>query len=303
MKIAILFCICCTLLLGCSEKNTPNSSTLGKINIVATTSIVADLVKEIGDSVVEVESLMGAGVDPHLYKASSGDLAKLRKANVIFYSGLHLEGKMIDVFEKLAHSKPTIPVADATLKGLRSISETMYDPHIWFSIPLWKQAAKKVKDQLVSSSPSNAKYFEQRYSSYIQTLDSLDTWIRETIQTIPPQRRTLVTAHDAFAYFGAEYSVKIHSLQGISTIAEFGINDIISLVNVIDSANIPAVFIESSVPPKSIEAVINALKTRNKTIRLGGILYSDALGEKNSDAGTYIGMFRMNVKTIAEALR
>lgn len=289
--------------MGCSQKNTPLSISNNKVSVVATTSIVADLVSVIGDTAISVSSLMGAGVDPHLYKASSGDLTLLREADVIFYNGLHLEGKMIDVFQKLSSSKPVIPIANETLNGLRKISDNLYDPHIWFSVPLWKQSALIVKNQLIQSSPNNKVYFEKNYTKYIQTLDSLDQWIRSTIATLPAEKRILVTAHDAFAYFGAEYRVTIHSLQGISTMAEFGINDIISLVNTIDSANIPAIFVESSVPPKSIEAVITALKTRNKTIRLGGVLYSDALGEKNSSAGTYIGMVKTNVTTIVSALK
>jgi manganese/zinc/iron transport system substrate-binding protein len=210
---------------------------------------------------------------------------------------------MIDVFQKLSNSKSVTPIAKESLQGLRKISENFYDPHIWFSVPLWKQAALTVKNQLTQSSPNHKAYFEKNYSNYLQSLDSLDQWIRRTIATISNEKRILVTAHDAFAYFGAEYGVRIHSLQGISTMAEFGINDIISLVNTIDSANIPAIFVESSVPPKSIEAVINALKTRKKTIKLGGILFSDALGEKNSIAGTYIGMVRTNVSTIVNALQ
>jgi len=289
--------------MGCSQKNTPLAVSNNKLNVVATTSIVADLVSVIGDTAISVSSLMGAGVDPHLYKASSGDLTLLREADVIFYNGLHLEGKMIDVFQKLSNSKSVTPVVNESLHGLRKISDKFYDPHIWFSVSLWKQAALTVKNQLTQSSPNNKAYFEKNYTKYIQSLDSLDQWIRSTIATLPAEKRILVTAHDAFAYFGAEYGVKIHSLQGISTMAEFGINDIISLVNTIDSANIPAIFVESSVPPKSIEAVINALKTRNKTIKLGGILYSDALGERNSTAGTYIGMVRTNVSTIVNALK
>lgn len=303
MKIVSIPLLFIFLLMGCSQKNTPLAVSNNKLNVVATTSIVADLVSVIGDTAISVSSLMGAGVDPHLYKASSGDLTLLREADVIFYNGLHLEGKMIDVFQKLSNSKSVTPVVNESLQGLRKISDKFYDPHIWFSVSLWKQAALTVKNQLTQSSPNNKVYFEKNYTKYIQSLDSLDQWIRSTIATLPAEKRILVTAHDAFAYFGAEYGVKIHSLQGISTMAEFGINDIISLVNTIDSANIPAIFVESSVPPKSIEAVINALKTRNKTIKLGGILYSDALGERNSTAGTYIGMVRTNVSTIVNALK
>ncbi|MBL8005299.1 MAG: zinc ABC transporter substrate-binding protein [Candidatus Kapabacteria bacterium] len=303
MKIVCVALLFIFLLMGCSQKNTPLTVSNNKLNVVATTSIVADLVSVIGDTAITVSSLMGAGVDPHLYKASSGDLTLLREADVIFYNGLHLEGKMIDVFQKLSNSKSVTPIAKESLQGLRKISENFYDPHIWFSVPLWKQAALTVKNQLTQSSPNHKAYFEKNYSNYLHSLDSLDQWIRRTIATISNEKRILVTAHDAFAYFGAEYGVRIHSLQGISTMAEFGINDIISLVNTIDSANIPAIFVESSVPPKSIEAVINALKTRKKTIKLGGILFSDALGEKNSIAGTYIGMVRTNVSTIVNALQ
>lgn len=297
----LLLFIC--LVMGCSQKNTPLSNNQNKLKVVATTSIIADVVSIIGDTTISVTSLMGAGVDPHLYKASSGDLTLLREADVVFYNGLHLEGKMIDVFQKLSSSKPVSPIANESLTGLRNISNNLFDPHIWFSIPLWKQAVTTIKNQLSQSSPKNKEYFEKNYQKYIKSLDSLDAWIRTSISSIPQEKRILVTAHDAFAYFGAEYGVTIYSLQGISTIAEFGINDIISLVNKIDSSNIPAIFVESSVPPKSIEAVINALKTRNKTIRLGGVLYSDALGEKNSSAGTYIGMVKTNVLTIVNALK
>jgi len=264
--------------------------------------MVADMVTHIVGDSATVEALMLPGVDPHLYKASQGDLKKILDADYLVYNGLHLEGKLSGILEKQARVKPTIAVGEL-LDDLIALGKSNYDPHIWFDVALWKTATAKTAEQLAELDKSRAAYYHANAQVYMARLDSLDTWIHEQINTLPPERRVLVTAHDAFSYFGRAYGMEIHSLQGISTLSEFGLRDVSRLVDFIVTRAIPAVFVESSVSDRALKAVLAGVQQRGQQITIGGSLFSDALGMPGTPEGTYIGMVKHNVNTIVTALR
>lgn len=279
----------------------------GKLKIVTTTTMVTDLVKNIGGNLIEIEGLMGAGVDPHLYKASEGDVSKLFQADVIFYNGLHLEGKLVEVFEKMeAQQKKTVPLGEFLDKKELIASEyfaSNYDPHVWFNIRFFKQFAEKVTQVLSEEDPTNAEAYKTNNATFQKKLDALEEEVKATIATLPKEKRILVTAHDAFNYFGKEYGFNVVGLQGISTATEAGVQDVQRLSEFIITNKVKAIFIESSVPRRTIEALQQAVLSTKHEVIIGGSLYSDALGDANKVEGTYIGMFRYNVNTIVNALR
>lgn len=275
-----------------------------RLMIVTTTGMIADAVKNVTGDGADVISLMGAGVDPHLYKATQGDLQKLTDADVIFYNGLHLEGKMAEVLEKLGRTKTVIPVTQSIQEDeLRLITEGIHDPHIWFDVKLWKNAVVQVEKTLSEVDSAKQQIYQTNAARYLMQLDSLDKAVSEQIQTIPATQRVLITAHDAFGYFGDAYAMEVRGLQGISTVSEFGLKDVTELVDFIISRKIKAIFVETSVSEKSINAVIEGCKNRGWQVSIGGSLYSDAMGEANTPDGTYIGMVSKNVSTIVSALQ
>ena len=274
--------------------------------VVATTGIVADLVRSIAADTVEVRALMGPGVDPHLYKATHGDLGLLGKANCIFYSGLHLEGKMQEVLEALSKKKRTVAVTSAIDKKLlRSPPEFsgQYDPHLWFDVKLWSQTIVTVQDTLSALLPQHAEDYARNAREYTKTLQELDSWVRQQIEKIPVPQRLLITAHDAFGYFGQAYGIEVSALQGISTASEFGLVDVQRLINLIIERKLKAIFVETSVPERFIQAIQQGVKAKGSQVLLGGMLYSDALGESGSGAESYVGMVRTNVTMIVGALQ
>ncbi len=274
--------------------------------IVATTGMIADGIRNIAGDRLEVRALMGPGVDPHLYKASRDDLRLFREADMIFYNGLHLEGKMAEVLGKLGREKKVVPVAEV-ISPERLIpvnpDEKLYDPHVWFDIPLWKQVVEEISLELQAFDPEGKEVYQGRAAQYQASLDSLDRYIREKIDSIPQERRVLITAHDAFTYFGKAYQIEVKALQGISTLSEFGLRDVLDMVNFIVDRKIKAVFVETSIPRKSLEAVVEGCREKGHEVVIGGALYSDAMGEKGSPEGTYTGMVRYNVNTIYQSLR
>lgn len=297
-------------LTSCQQEQSKHEGTFlqppGRLRIVTTTGMIADAVKNVVGDSATVEALMGPGVDPHLYKATQGDLEKLNNADVIFYNGLHLEGKMVEVFEKLALRKPVIPVSkriDLSLFHKVPGFADAYDPHIWFDVKLWQQTVMLITDTLRTFDLKSRHYFQSNATTYLRQLDSLHTWIYSEIATIPEKQRVLITAHDAFGYFGAAYHIEVRGLQGISTMSEFGLQDITNLVNLITSRGIKAVFVESSVPRRSIEAVVEGCRERGHEVAIGGTLYSDAMGKAGTPDGNYIGMVTANVHTIVNALK
>jgi manganese/zinc/iron transport system substrate-binding protein len=277
----------------------------GKLNVVATTGMIGDLAINIGGDYVEVTSLMGSGVDPHLYKATAGDVRALEQADIIFYNGLHLEAGMSGVLERMSDQRPTTAVTKSIDPSVLSAPPEFagaYDPHVWFDVSLWKQAAEVVRDSLIELDPAHSSEYQVNASSYLEELDELDNYVREQIQRIPEERRVLVTAHDAFNYFGQAYGIEVAGLQGISTATEAGTADVQDLASLIVERQIPAIFIESSVPQRNIEAVQAAVEARGFDVRIGGELFSDAMGNPGTPEGTYPGMVRHNVDTIVSAL-
>jgi len=290
-------------LLACTGPG--NEQKQSRPTIVCTTNILGDVVSYLAGDSLEVQSLMGPGVDPHLYKATQGDVSALSQADLIVYNGLHLEGKMTEILEKLPAGK--VYEAASALDTARLINTSgyadAYDPHIWFDPLLWSQAVSGISGHLQKRYPSAASHIKQREQQFMMRLQALHHYSDSLLQLIPDSQRVLITAHDAFTYFGESFQVEVRALQGISTAAEYGIHDVNTLVDYIVSRRIKAVFIENSIPARSIEAVIAACEQKGHSVRLGGELYSDALGEAGSEAGTYLGMFQYNVETIAEALR
>lgn len=287
---------------GC--KNTDVSS--GKLRVVTTTNIISDLVYQIAGDAIELEHLMVSGVDPHLYKASEGDVMKLYNADIIFYNGLHLEGKMGDVFSKIEGKQKIISLGDFLPKAELIASESFggnYDPHVWFDIQLIHQFVEKITEELSASDPKNAEIYRKNKKTYQQELTALDKNLQEIIAAIPPEKRILITAHDAFSYFGKSYDFEVRGLQGISTITEAGVQDVRNLSNFIVTHQIKAIFVENSVPRRTIEALQAAVRAQGHDVAIGGTLYSDSLGNPGTDEGTYIGMYRYNVETIVNALR
>ncbi|MHC2991224.1 manganese transporter [Pontibacter sp. HJ8] len=295
------------LLSACTQTETKGELAPGnRMKIVTTTGILKDAVANIAGDAAEVESIMGSGVDPHLYKATQGDLNKLTGADVIIYNGLHLEGKMGEVLDKLSRQKTVIAAADGIPETeLRSAPQFQdsHDPHIWFDVDLWQQVVKHLSNELQKKDPQHAALYQQRTEAYLQKLQALDAEVTTAIASIPEQQRILITAHDAFGYFGDAYNIQVRGLQGISTVSEFGLQDVSSLVKFIADNKIRAVFVESSVSPKAIEAVVEGSKQRGHDVRIGGTLYSDALGADGTPEGTYEGMVRYNVRTIVSSLK
>lgn len=298
-----IYLLIALLLVGCGEKKEDN----GILKVVTTTTMITDMVKNIGGDLIEVEGLMGSGVDPHLYKASEGDVTKLYNADVIFYNGLHLEGKLVDVFEKMdVQGKTTIAISDALDKSTLIGSDyfaSNYDPHIWFDLSYWTQMINYTTDQLVKKNPENKIAFEKNRDTYLEKIAALKTELTTTINTLPKEQRILVTAHDAFNYYGRSFDFEVVGLQGLSTATEAGVKDVQRITQFIIKHKIKAVFVESSVPRRTVEALQAAVKAQDHEVEIGGELFSDALGSAGTEEGTYIGMYQHNVNTIVNALK
>lgn len=303
-KILFLF-IVAVLLVGCGNNNAGGSGE-EKPLVVTTTGQIADAVKIIAGDSVEVKSLMGPGVDPHLYKATQGDLQVLEDADIIFYNGLALEGKMSDIFEKMQKAKSVVAIGEVVPKDRILNDEAhpeLFDPHIWFDIEVWKLATHEITKSLTEEFSTDGDQFAENERKFFEELDELNGWTKERISEIPEEQRVLVTAHDAFNYFGESNGMEVRGLQGLSTDAEYGLKDIQNIVNFLVEQNIKAVFIESSVSDKAMNAVIEGAKEKGHTIQIGGELYSDAMGAEGTEEGTYIGMYKHNVNTIVDSLK
>jgi len=288
--------LCLTLLTACSKSPT--------YDVVSSTSMLGDLVSTISGPSSNSTSLMGPGIDPHQYKATEGDVHILSNAKQIIYNGHHLEAKMGEIFEKMSAKTRVVAIAEQidTQSLIRDEFSSQYDPHIWFSVPLWIQASQSVTNELAALYPDKEQEIILRGLRYATSLRVLDQFVRQQIARIPEERRILITAHDAFAYFGREYGFTVKGLQGISTEAEAGARDVQDLVNYIVEKKVPAIFIETSIPERNIKAVQEAVRAKGWNVAIGGHLYSDALGPEGSGADTYIGMVKHNVETIANAL-
>ncbi|GAB3533194.1 manganese ABC transporter substrate-binding protein/adhesin MntA [Pontibacter brevis] len=309
MKPTILFLLLfiSMFVAACMQTDSKAPVPAGKrMSVVTTTSILKDAVQHITGDAADVTAIMGSGVDPHLYKATQGDLQKLTDADVIIYNGLHLEGKMGEVMEKLSRYKTivaaTAGIPEASLRKSPQF-QSSHDPHVWFDVALWQQVVQHLSQELQRKDPGNASVYQRNTQSYLQELEELDMWVKQQIQSIPEQQRILITAHDAFGYFADAYNIRVRGLQGISTVSEFGLQDVSSLVNFIVDNKVKAVYVESSVSPKAIEAVVVGSEQKGHQLKIGGTLYSDALGEEGTPEGTYTGMVRYNVNTIVSSLK
>ena len=278
-----------------------------RIAIATSVGMITDVVRNIGGDLVAVTGLMGPGIDPHTYKPRASDITTLGDADVIFYGGLSLEGRMIETFEKIhdGGAIPAIAVSEAVPEEMRiahSDAAYAWDPHLWFDVSLWTIVAEGIAESLAREFPRHADTFRERFAAYQGELEELDAWVVEQADRLPPEQRVLITAHDAFEYFGRRYGFEVLGVQGVSTASEAGAGDIQDLADIIVAREIRAIFVESSVPPATIEAVQAAVRAQGWNVEIGGSLYADAYGEEGTPDGTYIGMIRANVETIVGAL-
>ena len=293
---------------GCGASGRSDAAIADRqVRVTTTTNFITDTVRRIGGERVSVTGLMGPGVDPHLYKASADDVRTLREADVIFYGGLQLEGKMADLLDRLAESQTTVAVTrdlprERLLEAPAGVAE-QYDPHVWFDVSLWQAASRTIAATLKGKDPRNAAVYERNLNRYLAELDRLDAYIRDRISAIPKRRRVLVTSHDAFEYFGRRYDIDVAAIQGISTAAEATTADIRRVADLLVERDVKAVFVESSVPRQTIDAVLAAARRQGHVAKVGGELFADAAGDQGTPEGTYVGMLRANVDRIAEGLR
>lgn len=294
------------VLTACGPASTPGAPSPARpLGVVATTGMIADTARVIAGDRASVTALMGEGVDPHLYKASPGDVRLLQEADLVLFNGLHLEGRLADTLVRIAAQRPTVQVTDTIPpEMLREPPEFAghYDPHVWFDPRLWVHVAERIRDALVERDPAGREAYHANAAAYVGSLRELDAWAAERLATVARDRRVLVTAHDAFGYFGRRYDIEVIGLQGISTDSEVSLQSLNRLVDTLVSRRVPAVFVESSVPRKSVEALVEGCRARSHSVVIGGELFSDAMGPAGTPEGTYLGMVRHNVRTIVAAL-
>ncbi|HWO57567.1 MAG TPA: zinc ABC transporter substrate-binding protein [bacterium] len=293
--------------IGCGEPRVDRGRNLAArpIRVLATTGMIADLAAQVGGERVRVDALMGPGVDPHLYKASEGDVQRLAGADIIFYNGLHLEGAMADVFERMAARVPTVAVTDGIDRSRLAAPPEFagnYDPHVWFDVRMWMEALETVRAAYIALDSAHAAVYDANAARYRDSLAALHEFVLAQAARLPAAQRVLITAHDAFHYFGRAYGFDVRGLQGVSTVTEAGTADVQTLAQFIAERRIPAIFVESSVPTRSIEAVQAAVRAGGFEVAIGGQLYSDAMGSPGTPEGTYLGMVRYNIMTIVAAL-
>jgi manganese/zinc/iron transport system substrate-binding protein len=302
--LALLFALLFALLLitSCTPTTTNED---GRLRVVTTIGMITDVATLIGGEGVRVEGLMGPGVDPHLYRATAGDLRRLREADLILFNGLYLEAALGEVLEGLEGQVRSVAITRAIPRSQLLAPEEFegaFDPHVWSDVSLWRLVAAEIRELFIELDPEGAEGFRERHLALDRELEALDSWIRQEVQKISPERRVLVTAHDAFHYFGRAYGFEVRGLQGISTVTEAGAADVQALASFLVERSIPALFLESSVSPRTVESVRRAVLARGGSVVVGGTLYSDALGDPDSDAGSYMGMIRHNVATLVGAL-
>jgi len=299
--IIVLTVLLCSTLAACDEG--PED---GRLVVVATTNVVGDLVRTIGGDEIALTVLMGPGVDPHLYRASEGDAARMSQADVIFYNGHNLEGRMTELFEQMGgRGVRTVPLAETLPDSLLQTSADYpgnRDPHVWLDASLWMKAADAVEEALAAANPQQAARYAERTATYREELQQTHRYVQERAQEVPEERRVLITSHDAFGYFGAAYGFEVRGLQGISTASEAGTRDVQQMAEFIVEREIPVLFAESSVPQRGMEAVRRAAQDRGFPATFGGTLYGDALGDRGTPVGTYTGMMRHNIDIIVDGL-
>lgn len=291
---------CVAIVLGTAVAALPAHA---RKNVVTTIAQIGQPLAEIADGKANIVTLMGDGVDPHLYRLTRSDVAKINRADIVFYNGLHLEAQMLDMLKRFAARKPVVGIAD-TLKGrnLLSWDGMTHDPHVWMDPTLWAKALQAAVDALARHDPANAATYRANALAYFAKLEALDTRARTAIASIPASSRALVSAHDAFGYFGRAYGIDVLAIQGISTESEAGIRKIETLVDTLVRRRISAVFIETTVSTRNVGALVEGAAAQGHRVRVGGALFSDAMGAHGGYTGTYLGMFDHNVTTIVRAL-
>lgn len=294
-------------LFGCTQTPPSDSSTSGdqpKYKAVATTGMLGDVLQQVLGEEARVKVLMGPGVDPHTYIPTRQDTLDLQNADLIFYNGFHLEGRMGEVLDLLSKDKTVLVATDFLPEGsaLSTNEDTVHDPHIWMDASLFSHVTLGIAERMATVDAGNAEAYRARAKAYAEQLEALHQYGIKAVGSIPENNRTLVTAHDAFSYFGRSYGVKLLAVQGISTEAEAGLRDINALVDELVKNNVPAIFFESSVSPKTIQALLEGTQSRGHNVRIGGQLYSDAMGPAGSYEGTYLGMMDHNITIIVHAL-
>ncbi|MGH1376840.1 MAG: metal ABC transporter solute-binding protein, Zn/Mn family [Alphaproteobacteria bacterium] len=275
-----------------------------KIKIVTTTSQIGDLVKNITQDTADVQYLMGSGIDPHLYHPTRQDVAKLLSADIVVYNGMNLEGKMEKLLKDISKNQTSLSIASIlSLDSLNPLEgEEGYDPHIWMNVEHWIIAADEITKIITKQYPEYSETYKVNNTEYKKRLLDLHEYAQNIVNSIPQDKRTLITAHDAFGYLGSAYGLNVIGIQGISTESEAGLTQIETLVDLLVTQKIPAVFVETSVSDHNIKAIIEGAKARGHNVVLGGSLYSDAMGKEGTQEGTYIGMMVYNLKTISKAL-
>lgn len=275
--------------------------------VTCTIGMITDVARNIGGDVFSISGLMGPGIDPHLYKPSAGDIVRLGDADLVLFNGLHLEGRLTDTLEDIHNSGTVVTRAVAESIPQENLLRTdadsdSWDPHVWMDVSLWIIVAQSITESLIALRPEHEAEIAERSADYIRRLEELDEWVVSEFARVPDEIRVLVTAHDAFNYFGRRYDIDVLGLQGLSTATEAGAADVQNLADLLAERQIPAIFVESSIPPATIEAVQAATQSRGWDVQIGGELFSDAMGAAGTPEGTYIGMVRHNVSTIVEAL-
>lgn len=299
----IMIVVLAVALTGCAKEEKVDD---GKLSVITTTTMLADLARVIGGDLVNAEALMGPGIDPHLYNASAGDVSKMTDADLVVYNGLHLEGKMGEIFENLkGGEKAIVEIVEGIDESELVTDEATgaHDPHIWFDVELWNKMSVNLYNGLVELDPDNEAIYTENYNAYKEELNELDAYIITKIEEVAADKRILVTAHDAFSYFGKAYGFEVLGLQGISTTSEAGTADVTELATFIVDNQIKAIFVESSVPKKNVEALQEAVAAQGFDVLIGGELYSDSLGTPGTEAETFIGTVTDNVNTIVNALK
>ncbi|HOA73165.1 MAG TPA: zinc ABC transporter substrate-binding protein [Phycisphaerae bacterium] len=293
---------------GCTEQTTARADGPPEsypYKVVTTVGMVTDIVANVTGDKAAIHRLIGSGVDPHLYKPTRSDVIALMEADIVFYSGLMLEGKLAGTLEKIGRTKPVVAVTEAIDRAYLLAPPDLEghpDPHVWMDPSAWAKCVEAVVDALAKWDAANAEFYRANARAYIKQLEALHAYGKKAIATIPEQSRLLVTSHDAFNYFGRAFGLQVMGVQGLSTESEAGLQDLNRLVDVIATRNVKAVFVETSVPAKNIRALIEGARSRGQEVVIGGELFSDAMGEPGTYEGTYIGMIDHNITTVTRAL-
>lgn len=305
---ALVALVALALLPGCGLESGGGATARedAAVRVTTTTNFITDTAQRVAGERASVRALMGPGVDPHLYRASAGDVEALREADLVLYGGLELEGKMGEVLEGLGESRPVVAVTrdipEDELIPAGAGQGSGFDPHVWFDVGLWMVATETIRDALIEVDPEGEEEYRRNADEYLRELARLDREVAQGLASIPAERRVLVTSHDAFRYLGRAYEVEVEGIQGISTEAEATTSDVERIAALIAERRIPSVYVESSVPPQTIEAVLAAARQRGFEVRRGGELFSDAAGPAGTEEGTYVGMVRHNLERLVEGL-